>query len=37
MRKYKRFLAHKNMKKDGLIRINKGDFFAKNWRDYVRR
>lgn len=37
MRKYKRFLAHANMKRAGLSRVNKGDFFAKNWRDYLRK
>lgn len=27
--------AKQNMKKSGMVKICKGDFFAKNWRYYV--
>ncbi len=37
MRKLKRMVARNNMKKAGLSRIHKGDFFSKNWREYVNR
>lgn len=35
-----RAVAHMNMKKEGLTKVNKKDadgrsFFAKNWKDYV--
>jgi len=41
MRKLRRMVAHENMKKRGLMRVNKkhGDkhssYFAGNWRDYI--
>lgn len=40
LRKLKRAVAHENMKKAGLTRVNKKNvvsYFAENWRDYVRR
>jgi hypothetical protein len=37
MRKLKRMVARNNMKKAGLSRIHKGDFFSKHWREYVGR
>lgn len=40
MRTLARAVAHNNMKKAGLVRVNKktaGDsFFSKHWREYVR-
>lgn len=35
LRSLRRSVAHNNMKKAGLRRVNKGEYFAKNWRDYV--
>lgn len=40
MRKLKRLIAHKRMKKEGLIRVNKSgpkvnSYFAEHWREYV--
>ena len=42
MRKLKRRVAKVNMKKRGLVQICKKDrngssYFAKNWRDWVKR
>lgn len=36
MRKLKRSVARNRMKKAGFTRINKGDFFSKNWRNYAK-
>ena len=35
MRKLKRTVAKYNMRRLGLTKICKDDFFAKNWRQYV--
>ena len=38
-RKLDRMVARRNMKKQGMVHINKdginGSFFASNWREYV--
>ena len=38
-RKLDRMVARRNMKKQGMVHINKdgvnGSFFANNWREYV--
>lgn len=40
MRKLARLVAHKNMKKKGIVHANKKQagesFFSENWRKYVK-
>lgn len=38
MRKLRRMVAHKNMKKRGIRKVNKGknSFFSEYWRDYAK-
>ncbi len=34
-RKLDRMVARENMKKLGIVHINKNNFFANNWRNYI--
>lgn len=38
MRKLKRLVAHENMKKAGLSRVNKGynSYFSRHWKEFLK-